>query len=231
MKIRLFLAPILALLFWNCHGQTKNVQNITPNALSEALKSDPGLQLIDVRTPEEFAGGHIGPATNIDWNGDRFEQSVAKLDKNQSVYVYCKIGGRSAKAADKLASMGFTKVYNLDGGILKWDAAGLSAVPEKTIGMARNEFDKRIASDQKVLVNFYAKWCAPCQRMAPYMEPLGAQYKGRVTVIRLDADEHKTLLRELKIDALPVTVLYENGKPVWRKEGFVSEKELKKQLP
>lgn len=231
MKAKITAVLFACLLFWNCNSQnSKSVENITAQALSEKLKSEPETQLLDVRTPEEYAGGHIGNAANIDWNGDDFEKKAATYDKSKPVYVYCKIGGRSAKAADKLASMGFSKVYNLDGGIMKWDAAGLSAPGDKIIGMCSQEYDELIKSDRKVLVNFYANWCEPCKKMAPYMEKLGDNYKGMLTVSRLNADENKTLVREMKMDQLPVILIYENGKIVWQHKGFISEEELKKQL-
>lgn len=219
------------LLLWNCNGQTsKNVTEISAQTLSDKLKDNPDAQLLDVRTPEEYAGGRIGNAVNVDWNGDDFVTQAAKYDKSKPIYVYCKIGGRSSKAASKLASMGFSQVYNLEGGILKWDAAGLSAPGEKIIGMCSQEFGDLLESDTKVLVNFYAPWCEPCKKMAPYMEKLGADYNGKLTVSRLNADENKTLTRELKIDTLPVILLYENGKVIWQHKGFISEEELKKHL-
>jgi thioredoxin len=144
--------------------------------------------------------------------------------------VYCKIGARGLKAANKLSEMGFAKIYNLDGGILKWNAAGLSAPSDKIIGMCDQEYGDLIKSDKKVLVNFYADWCEPCQKMKPYMSTLGQAYKGQVTVSRLNADENKTLIKQMKIDDLPVLLLYENGNIVWQHKGFISEEDLKKHL-
>lgn len=79
------------------------------------------VQLVDVRTPREFRGGHIARAINIDYfQGTAFEEAFEKLDKGKPVYLYCRSGNRSLKAARKLVSMGFEKVYDLQGGILKW---------------------------------------------------------------------------------------------------------------
>ncbi|SCY43072.1 thioredoxin domain-containing protein [Flavobacterium caeni] len=232
MKKQILAFFSAALLFWNCSGQpAKNVENISALALSEQLKKDPKIQLIDVRTPGEYAGGHIADAPNIDWNGDNFEQKVAVFDKTKPVYVYCKVGGRSTAAGHKLLAMGFTEVYNLEGGILKWDAAGLSDANDKIVGMCSQEFAELIQSDQKVFVNFYAPWCEPCKKMAPYMDQLGEKYKGKLTVARLNADEHKTLVRDMKVDTLPLVQLYENGKVVWQHSGYLSEAELQKHLP
>jgi len=83
-----------------------------------------GAQLVDVRTPEEYAEGHLKGAVNMNINSDAFEQQVGKLNKDMPVFVYCRSGGRSARAASKMESMGFRKVYNMDGGITAWDAAG-----------------------------------------------------------------------------------------------------------
>ncbi len=79
------------------------------------------VQLVDVRTPREFRGGHIARAVNIDYfQGTAFEEAFNKFDKGKPVYLYCRSGNRSLKAARKLVSMGFEKVYDLQGGILKW---------------------------------------------------------------------------------------------------------------
>ncbi len=72
--------------------------------------------LLDVRTPEEFAQGHLDKALNINWFDTDFVLKAKKeLPKNQVIYVYCKVGGRSAKASEKLAALGY-HVVNLEGG-------------------------------------------------------------------------------------------------------------------
>ena len=80
-------------------------------------------QLIDVRTPEEFEAGKIGDAKNINvLEPEVFLEEVNKLDKEKPVYVYCRSGNRSAKAAALMLEAGFTKVYDLKGGYLNWTA-------------------------------------------------------------------------------------------------------------
>jgi rhodanese-related sulfurtransferase len=78
------------------------------------------LQLVDVRTPEEFNEGHIKNAGNIDFYESDFLTQMNKLDKNKPLYIYCRSGGRSGKAAIQLKEQGFTEVYDLQGGILDW---------------------------------------------------------------------------------------------------------------
>ena len=101
------------------------VSLISPEKLNEELGS---IQLIDVRTPEEFSEGHLENAQNMNYYDDDFKQQLSVLDKNQKVYVYCKKGGRSASAAELLSEMGFTEIYDLEGGIDNWNEKGLKTV-------------------------------------------------------------------------------------------------------
>lgn len=89
----------------------------------EAIRQN-GAQVVDVRTPQEFNAGHIQGAKNLDFYSAQFGAEVSKLDKNKPVYVYCAVGGRSASAAGMLVKQGFTKVYDLAGGIESWKRAG-----------------------------------------------------------------------------------------------------------
>ncbi|MCK0144586.1 rhodanese-like domain-containing protein [Arenibacter sp. F26102] len=72
--------------------------------------------LVDVRTPEEFGEGHLENAKNINWYDQNFAENFSAVDKDNTIYVYCKKGGRSAKAQEKLKSLGFNRVVNLEGG-------------------------------------------------------------------------------------------------------------------
>jgi thioredoxin len=126
--------------------------------------------------------------------------------------------------------MGYQNVYELDGGIMKWNAAGMAKASTKTVGMTLNDYNKLLISDKKVLIDFYAEWCAPCKKMAPYLAKMSTELADKVTIIKIDADKNKTLLEELKISGLPTLLLYENNKLLWKNEGFISEEELTKKL-
>jgi thioredoxin len=222
---------IISFVILSCNGQaSKNIQTIPAETFAKKIESTPKAQILDVRTPEEFAAEHIDNAKNINWLGDSFEADAKKLDKTKPVFVYCKIGGRSKKAAAKLEELGFTTIYELEGGMMKWNAAGLSKPSEKMIGMSSQEYAKLLNSDKKVLIDFYAEWCAPCKKMTPYLLKMQKELETKVTIIRLNADENKTLISEMKIDALPALLLYENKELKWTHSGFISEEELKKQL-
>lgn len=231
MKYRSLLYLLLVLVFASCNGQnSKEIKTIDSKAFAEKMTATPNPQILDVRTPEEFTSDHIDNAKNINWLGTTFVSDVEKLDKSQPVFVYCKSGGRSQKAAEKLNELGFKTIYQLDGGILKWDAAGYSKPSAKIIGLSAAEYNKLLNSDKKVLINFYAEWCAPCKKMAPYVLQMQKDLADKVVIIRLDADKNKTLISEMKISELPTLLLYENETVKWKHSGFISENDLKKQL-
>jgi len=94
------------------------MENVNVNAWAD-LKNDNAV-LVDVRTIEEFNEGHIEGAINIDVFSPNFQADIEKLDKNKDYYVVCRSGGRSMSAAGAMESMGFTKVYNLAGGMMSW---------------------------------------------------------------------------------------------------------------
>ena len=226
---------ILALLFVSvlsvgCKGQVSNVKTIPPTAFSEKINTTPNAQILDVRTPEEYGGQHLDNAVNVNWRGSDFADKASKYDKKKPVFVYCMSGGRSKQAAAKLQELGFTTIYELQGGIIKWNAEGLAKPSTKIIGMCSQEYGDLLKSDKKVLINFYAEWCAPCKKMEPYIKKIQADLADKVTIIRLNADENKTLTTEMKIDELPTLILYKNKEIIWKHSGFISEEDLKKQL-
>ncbi|MFV8322498.1 thioredoxin domain-containing protein [Flavobacterium sp. LB3P21] len=231
MKFHLIFLAIIGFVVLSCNGQnSKEIKTIDSKTFSEKMAATPNPQILDVRTPEEFTSDHIDNAKNINWLGTTFVSDVEKLDKSQPVFVYCKSGGRSQKAAEKLNELGFKTIYQLDGGILKWDAAGYSKPSDKIIGLSAAEYNKLLNSDKKVLINFYAEWCAPCKKMAPYVLQMQKDLADKVVIIRLDADKNKTLISEMKIRELPTLLLYENATVKWKHSGFISENDLKKQL-
>ncbi len=96
-----------------------------------------GAVVIDVRTPEEFAAGHVPGAMNIDLNAPGFAAKVADLDKTRPVLVNCHAGSRGTIAAAKLAELGFKTVCNLEGGLSAWEKAGNHAETTATQSSAK----------------------------------------------------------------------------------------------
>ena len=91
---------------------------------AEVLASDPAITVIDVRTAEEFAGGHIKGAVNIDFNGDDFEAKIAALDPAKPYLVHCQAGGRSGQSLPLFEKLKFSRLYHLSTGFGGWVADG-----------------------------------------------------------------------------------------------------------
>lgn len=101
---------------------------VTPEQAA-ALGDDDSITVIDVRTPEEFAEGHLERATEIDFYGDDFRDRISQLDPAGRYLVYCRSGNRSGQATAIMRELGFEQVYDLDGGVVAWSAAGLPLAP------------------------------------------------------------------------------------------------------
>ncbi|MBK1439893.1 thioredoxin family protein [Parapedobacter sp. ISTM3] len=188
--------------------------------------------IVDVRTPGEFKKGHLQNALNLDWTGSEFREQLATLDKSQPVFVYCLSGGRSTAAAEVMRETGFRHVYEMQGGMMKWRAAGLREVSlaNQGAGMTLTEYEALLNSNKPVLVDFYADWCAPCKKMEPYMDRIIADMDGKVRVLRINADENAALCKELGISGLPVLKLYKDGEIVWDHSGFAEEDAIREKL-
>lgn len=100
-------------------GTKKIAENVKASEFDKLMKSQPGI-ILDVRTPGEFQSGHIPGAINIDYYASDFAAQIAKLDKTQNIYVYCKSGGRSGNAQNILVNKEFNATYNLIGGYSSW---------------------------------------------------------------------------------------------------------------
>lgn len=110
-------------LFASIFGlKAQNMKEITVlNATDFKEKiSKRNVALVDVRTPAEFKAGSIGNAVNFDFFDPQFKTCFTDYNKDEPIYIFCQSGGRSGKAAKKLAALGFTKIYDLKGGYSGW---------------------------------------------------------------------------------------------------------------
>ena len=120
MKIKYLLTCLALTIMISCQAQSEFKSVDIDEFKTEISKS--GVQLVDVRTAQEYSEGHIPGAMNIDVNAPDFEEKIKALDKKENVAIYCRSGRRSKMAADKLTAAGF-KVIELNTGFLSWDGA------------------------------------------------------------------------------------------------------------
>jgi len=188
------------------------------------------VQLLDVRTTDEYSKAHLANSMHADWlDKDEFKRRTEFLDKSAPVYVYCLSGGRSHAAAEALRKNGYTEVYELKGGLTAWRAASLPIEqPAGTKDLSVDEFNHIVGKEGTVLVDFGAPWCPPCRQMIPVVDEYEKSEKT-FRVVRLNADESATAMKALNINALPTFIIYKNGIETWRQVGVVKLSELKKQ--
>jgi rhodanese-related sulfurtransferase len=129
----LLIVSLFSFLLPQCRHDNEVVRDVTPAEAETLIKgnsNNPEFIILDVRTPGEFASGHLAGATNIDFNANDFEVKIVQLDKNKIYLVYCRTGHRSAKAVSIMKNKGFKSLRNLNGGITGWAEANLPVVSE-----------------------------------------------------------------------------------------------------
>jgi len=104
---------------WEMIAGSKQYENISMGELADIIRKKK-IELIDVRTIGEYRMGHIAGAKNIDVMSNDFQQKISKLNPQKTYYVYCKSGGRSASACNKMTKLGFENIYNVRGGVMAW---------------------------------------------------------------------------------------------------------------
>lgn len=119
-------AAALLMLTSACSSGSDAVEKVDAAEAVEIIEAGEHT-VIDVRTPAEYAAGHVDGAENIDVSAGSFEQQVEQLDKDEEYVVYCQSGNRSAQAADTMAELGFTEIVD-GGGIVDLQSAGADIV-------------------------------------------------------------------------------------------------------
>ncbi|RQO29798.1 hypothetical protein DBR32_14535 [Taibaiella sp. KBW10] len=244
------LAGVLSLMsLSSCQGgSAASVEKLKATAFETKVKEEGTAQLLDVRTPEEYATGHIEGAVNNNVDAAGFDQNVAHLDKEKPVLVYCKGGGRSADAATKLKALGFKKVYDLEGGMLAWNSnklpvstattatAAVTATPAGNgrpksaagEGFSVADFEKLVKETPVLVVDFSAVWCGPCKKLSPILEKMEKEFAGKVAVQKIDIDLSEELTAYMGIQGVPYVVKYVNGKKVNQMVGLDTEDNIRK---
>lgn len=100
------------------------IRNVDAKGAKELLSGSGPVVVLDVRTPAEFASGHIAGAKNLDFNDAGFVDGLSKLDRGATYLVHCAAGGRSTRSLARFKELGFKSVVHLDGGFNGWVQAG-----------------------------------------------------------------------------------------------------------
>jgi thioredoxin 1 len=230
MSFRNLITSVLLVLFAACNSQNPSVKAIKPAEFSKGMEKD-NAQVIDVRTPEEYAEKHLLKSENININDGSFEKRMGELDKDKPLYLYCLSGNRSNRAGNWAVKNGFKEVYNLEGGINAWMGDKLAVVTESGAapgkGMSFDDYLNHLkASNKLVLVDFNAVWCGPCKILKPIVEKQVKKNADKVELFEIDVDKNPLVSTTMNIRSIPLLLLYKDGKEVWRSMGLIEESVL-----
>ncbi len=216
--ILLVLAAVLAAC-----GSKGAYKNVDPEDLHAHL-DDPGVVVVDVRTPAEYQSGHVPRAINLPLQ--EIEEWAGDLPKDRTVYLICNSGNRSTKAAEYLKEKGYKNLRNVTGGTKAWVKKGypLSTAPEdpaKVLGKAPSrprmslpdltlkrlgagEVSLRKFLGRPVVVNLWASWCPPCRAEMPLLAEAQSRYKDVTFLFVNQGEDEATIHRFLSETGLPL---------------------------
>ncbi len=226
-----FLILISSVLLLVCSPNSQPFINLNPIQFQTAIEKEEGI-VLDVRTPQEVSSGAIENSSTINFYDQDFERKISKIQKDKTVYVYCKSGGRSSQAAKLLLKSGQAKVVNLSGGIIAWQATQLPLIraskkEDKSIHeLSISDFDTMLNQNNLVLVDFHTLWCMPCRKISPIIDELKEEYVSSAQVLRIDIDNSELLAESFEIKAVPTLILFKDSKEIWRYTGLISKEEL-----
>ncbi len=227
----IFIFVYLFVLFLPACAQSAGTKQVSSQEFYQLISQGEGV-LLDVRTEREYRNGHIENAGQLNFYAFDFRRRLLLLPKDQPIYLYCNTGYRSNLAARFLIRNGYTKVYNLQRGIMEWNLEYLpviidpNAQPDTDDRFTVREFNELIQSESFVLADFYAPWCGPCRQMMPMIDSLKVEYHGRIRVEKVNADASKRLMRELNMVSVPYIVLYHNGEILFEHRGLIERQKL-----
>jgi thioredoxin 1 len=91
-------------------------------------------------------------------------------------------------------------------------------------------FKNVVSGDKPVLIDFFATWCGPCKMLSPVLEQFAGKHNDKIKVVKVDVDKNMSLATQYQIQGVPTMLLFKNGKPIWRKSGYMSVPQLEKEL-
>ncbi len=219
------LGPILlalAALLAAC-GSKGAYKNVDPEDLHAHL-DDPGVVVVDVRTPAEYVEGHVPRAINLPLQ--EIESWYQDLPKKKTLYLICNSGNRSTQAAEFLKEKGFKNLKNVKGGTKAWVAKGypLSTAPEdpaKALGKAPSRPQvalpdltlKRLGAGEvslhkflgrPLVINLWASWCPPCRAEMPLLAEAQSRYPEVTFLFVNQGEDEATIHKFLSETGLPL---------------------------
>lgn len=202
-------------------SQNKNAFTLQIDSFYTKIKEQKNPQIIDARSPEEFAINHVNDAVNFNLETNNYVQNVAKLDKSKPVFIYSIGAYRSGLLANELLKNGFSEVYDLEGGIAAWIGSGKPFFFNSKSKLSLTEYKKGIIDNNVVLVDIGSRYCGACKKVKPILETFRTQYGENLKIVEIDLEDNPQIIADLKtVKVFPTLILYKKGKLAFKKEGL-----------
>jgi rhodanese-related sulfurtransferase len=127
----IFTLSLISVLFMGCKRPEATVRNISTQQARDLISENiqnPDFIIIDVRTPDEFAAGHLSNAVNIDYFSADFDTRVSDLDRKRVYLIHCKSGARSTQAINIFLNQNFESIWHMQNGFNEWNSLGYPVV-------------------------------------------------------------------------------------------------------
>ncbi|MBW4359785.1 thioredoxin domain-containing protein [Flavobacterium taihuense] len=202
-------------------AQNQNIFTLQLDSFSAKIKEQTKPQIIDARSPEEFAIDHINGSVNFNLETENYAKHTAQLDKTKPVFIYSIGTFRSGQLAKELLKNGFSEVHDLEGGIAAWIGGGKPYYFNSKNKLSLVEYQKVIADNKTVLVDIGSRYCGACKKVKPVLETIKAQYGENVKIVEIDLEENPQVIADLKaVKVFPTLILYQKGTIVFKKDGL-----------
>lgn len=227
----IFLSLSLLIVCFLAQSQEVTLINVNAEEFKSLIEREDGV-LLDVRTIAEYNNYHIDNSMQLNYYSPDFREKVLELPKDKPIYIYCNVGNRSAVAGRYLVANGYSRVYNLQRGILEWHQAGFPLeinhefATSAENAMSVHEFSLIVNSGELVFFDFYAPWCAPCRQMMPMIDSLTIEYSGKINIIKINVDASRQLMQELRIQSIPLLALFKDGELLFAHNGLITRQQL-----
>jgi thiol-disulfide isomerase/thioredoxin len=220
MKQTIIAFLLVAFSVASTSAQTSDI-TIGIDSFVARIKREIKPQIVDARSPEEFAKNHLYNAININAQVPGFQQRIDALDKTKPVFIYSIQNGRSTILAKELLSKGFQDVHDLLAGIGSWVGGGNPYYTSATKGLSIEEYKKILVENKLVLVDIGSEYCGSCKRVKPILDSLRKENGNALKTVELELEVSPQLIASLKtVTAFPYLILYRQGEIVLQRSGL-----------
>lgn len=231
--MRVYISLFIIFIFSSCLYDTQSIKSLNSDSFELLLNDTKSSKILDVRTPEEFLSGNLEGSQNINfYDKDFLKQVKSSFSSNDSIYIYCRSGGRSFKAAKILEKEGFKYIFNLKGGIISWQENGNRIIKKEDsniLEISLLEFKEILSENESVLVDFGAPWCGPCKKMEPIIKEIEQEnIFDQVIFINIDYIEQdlRDFCKIRQKQSIPLFMIFRDGKETFRHLGLISKEDL-----